>query len=266
MKLAIIGGGNMAQALARSLLQRTAPSVESLTVSEPDAQRRAACAALGALTTCANDAAARGAEVLILAVKPQVLPAVLDELAALPNITRTLIISIAAGRTTQFIEQRLPRAARVVRVMPNTPLMVGAGVSVLCAGRHATPADLDAAERIFSAGGITLRLPEQHFDTVTAVSGSGPAYFYLFVECLAQAGAAAGLPADIARTLACGVFTGAARLLEGGGQSPEQLRAAVTSPGGTTAAALASLQQGGLPELVRRAVDAARQRGAELAG
>ena len=270
--LGFIGGGNMAQAIIGSILRAAnAPPQSALiagphdiVVSEPDDPRRAACAALGVRAVWDN-AAAADADLLILAVKPQILPAALDSLRGRIDINRTVVISIAAGRPLAFIEQLLPPRARVVRVMPNTPLLVGAGISVLCAGAHATPADMTLAQRVFALGGRTLTLPESVFDAVTAVSGSGPAYFFLFTEALRAAGIAAGLPPDAADLLAHQTFVGAARLAESSGENPAKLREAVTSPGGTTAAALAIFENRALQSHVREAVAAATARGAQLA-
>lgn len=271
MKIGVIGGGNMAQAIIGGVLRAVADDPRKLPirgsadfiVSEPNDERRAACAALGVEAVWDN-AAAANCDVLILAVKPQILPAALDSLRGVLDIRRTLVVSIAAGRPIEFLESRLPPRTRVVRVMPNTPLLVGAGMSVLCGGSCAGVDDLSLAERIFAIGGKTSQLPEAMLDAVTAVSGSGPAYFFLLTEALRDAALAHGLPPDAAALLAAQTMIGAARLLETSGGTPQQLRDAVTSPGGTTAAALAVFEQGALRQLVNDAVAAATARGAEL--
>lgn len=253
----------MAQAIIAGLL-RTGWTGDAIVVSEPLAETRGDVAKLGVTAAWDNPRIARECDILLLAVKPQSMAAVLEEMR--PNITdrRPLVISIAAGKATAWIEARLPDGARVVRVMPNTPLMVRAGVSAMTLGRCATPDDLRVAGEIFTSGGTVVELAEHHFDAVTAVSGSGPAYFYRVVELLAAAGADCGLPPDIAQELARRTFIGAARLLEASGADPQELRRRVTSPGGTTAAALASFERDDLAGIVSRAVAAATARSEEL--
>ncbi|MBK8914109.1 MAG: pyrroline-5-carboxylate reductase [Phycisphaerales bacterium] len=264
MKLGFIGGGNMAQAILAAVLRAGIVKPGDVCVSEPDEARRAACERLGAVAGWDNAAAVAGADIVILAVKPQIMAEALRSITGGAAPPPALLVSIAAGRTTQWIESRAP-GARVVRVMPNTPLMAGAGVSAICRGSRADESDEAAVRRIFDAGGRTLVLPEALFDAVTAVSGSGPAYFYRLVECLASAGRAAGLSPRDAEMLATQTLIGAGRLLESGGVSVAELRAAVTSPGGTTAAALDSLERAGFESIVREAVLRAVERGAELA-
>ncbi|QOJ13953.1 MAG: pyrroline-5-carboxylate reductase [Planctomycetia bacterium] len=264
MKLGFIGGGNMAQATIAAVLRAGLAQRDNVRVSEPDEARRTACRHLGVIAAWDNAAVAAGADIVILAVKPQVMAEALRSMAASGQPPSALLVSIAAGITTRWIEAQVP-GARVVRVMPNTPLTVGAGVSVVCRGSRANDADETVVRRIFESGGVTLALPEDQFDAVTAVSGSGPAYFYELVECLSAAGAAEGLAPQAAELLARQTLIGAARLLEASGASAAQLRAAVTSPAGTTAAALESLDRSGFADIIRRAVQCAAARGAELA-
>lgn len=265
MKLGLLGGGNMATALVNGVLRAGSLRATQITVSEPDADRRAAISALGIRAVWDNAGVARDADVLILAVKPQQMDAVLDEIRGVIEPPRTLVVSLAAGKQTTDIEPRLPPHTRVVRVMPNTAIMVGAGMSVLCRGRAATDADLQSVQVLFDCCGETLRLDERQFDAVTAVSGSGPAYFYLFTEALTEAGRAAGLPAEAAEQLARQTLLGAGRLLVESGRSARELRTQVTSPGGTTAAALDVFEHERLRDIVRTAVAAATARGMTLA-
>lgn len=264
MKLGILGGGNMAQAIVAGLLHQGTLGAADILVSEPLAQSRDAIMKLGVSARWDNAGVAESCDALLLAVKPQIMGAVLDEIRPASTPERPLVISIAAGKTTAWIEARLPDGMRVVRAMPNTPLMVGAGVSVLAGGRHATTDDLRIAHSIFTAAGTVMELAEKHFDAVTAVSGSGPAYFFRLVELLAAAGTDCGLPSDAAQELALRTCIGAARLLEETGVSPQELRRRVTSPGGTTAAAIDSLDRDQLDRIMHRAVAAAAARSAEL--
>ncbi|MGE0480310.1 MAG: pyrroline-5-carboxylate reductase family protein, partial [Phycisphaerae bacterium] len=188
MKLGFVGGGNMATALVHGVLRAGAVRAADIVVSEPDAGRAAALGALGIRTVWDNTGVAREAEVLILAVKPQLMDSVLNETRAGLDPRRTLVASLAAGKRTSDIEARLPADARVVRVMPNTAIMVGAGMSALCRGRGASDADIAAVRVLFDCCGETVLLDERLLDAVTAVSGSGPAYFYLFTEALTEAG------------------------------------------------------------------------------
>jgi pyrroline-5-carboxylate reductase len=172
---------------------------------------------------------------------------------------------VAAGITTAAVEKHLAPRARVVRVMPNTPMLVGEGMSAVCAGAHATDDDLASAERLLGAVGQVVRLPESQLDAVTALSGSGPAYVFLLAEAMIDAGVLTGLPRPVASALAIQTILGSALMLRDSGQSPTLLREAVTSPGGTTAAALRKLEERGLRAAFIDALEAARDRSRELA-
>lgn len=265
MRVGFIGGGNLAGALAAGALRAGVIGAGDVTMSEPDDDRRAALRVLGVRAVWDNAEVARQSDLLILAVKPQQMNEALASVAAHLSPQRTLVVSIAAGVRIHQLETSLPRGARVVRVMPNTPLLIGSGMSVLCGGTHASKSDLARAESLFAAGGRTLILDESHFDAVTAVSGTGPAYFYYLVEALRDAGLKLGLPAEAAELLALQTFVGAAHLLEQTSETPDALRRMVTSPGGTTAAAIAKLQDGQFAELLSSAVGAAARRSQELA-
>ena len=203
------------------------------------------------------------ANVVVLAVKPQVLPEVLAEIAPAASPDR-LFISVAAGITCETIESALGGTATVVRAMPNTPALVQAGATVLAPGQHAGQADLDLARCIFEAVGIVEVLTESQMNAVTGLSGSGPAYVFVILESLADAGVKVGLPRPIALKLAAQTVMGAAKLLLDTNGHPGQLKDMVTSPGGTTIAGLHALEQGGLRTTLISAVEAATQRALEL--
>ncbi|MCL7465623.1 pyrroline-5-carboxylate reductase [Phaeovulum sp. NW3] len=204
--------------------------------------------------------------VVLVAVKPQMMGAALPQLAAMGG-GDTLFVTVAAGTTMATYEQVLGAATPLVRAMPNTPAAIGRGITAICGNAAARPADLDLAEGLLRAVGQVVRLEGEHqMDAVTAVSGSGPAYVFHLIEALAGAGEAEGLPPDLALHLARATVAGAGALAEASADTPAQLRINVTSPGGTTAAALAVLMdpETGFPALLRRAVKAAADRGREL--
>ncbi len=265
-RLAFIGGGNMATALVGGLVEDGWPA-QRIAVADPEAGRRAGLAGrFGVHTTPDNRSAAAEADVVVLAVKPQVLRGVCLGLAPTLQQTRPLVLSIAAGVRAEAIDRWLGGGQAVVRCMPNTPALVGAGATALVA-LPAVDADRRAlAERILRAVGVTVWLDDEALmDAVTALSGSGPAYFFLFMESLLEAGGELGLPPDVARLLTLQTALGAARLALESREDPAVLRQQVTSPGGTTERALAVLEDGGLRRLLRRAVASAAARSRELA-
>ncbi len=264
-QLGFIGGGNMATAIISGALRGGYCGPADVIVSEPDAERQRALREMGVEATWDNAEVARSAATLVLAVKPQVMSAALASLRGAFDPTRTRVISIAAGTRIASIAADLP-GARIIRVMPNTPLLVGAGMSVLCAGPGVSPADLQNATALFAASGQTLTLPEEAFDAVTAVSGSGPAYVFLLAEAMAEAGRREGLPEAAAAQLARQTIAGAGAMLAQSADTAAELRRKVTSPGGTTAAAIAALDAGGFGDLLVRAIAAATARGRELGG
>ena len=200
---------------------------------------------------------------IVLATKPQVFPQVLPGLADAVS-GDALVISIAAGIATEVIERALPAGARVVRTMPNTPALVGAGATAIAGGQHATEDDLALAERLFQSVGVAVRVDEPSIDAVTGLSGSGPAYVFAMIEALRDAGVREGLPEETAFLLASQTVLGAARLLVEEGERPEVLRERVTSPGGTTRAGLDALARAGFDNAIAGAVRAATRRSAEL--
>jgi len=265
-KIAFIGAGNMAEALIRGMIRRRLLAPEDIIAGEANPGRREQVEReLGIRVTADNREAVSAAGIIVLAVKPQSLDAVVEEIRG--KITPDhLVISILAGISTRRLEKELGPGARVVRVMPNTPALVGAGISVICAGRRAGEDALAAARTILEAVGEVRVLEEESIDAVTALSGSGPAYFFLFVEAMIRAGEKLGLPAPEAERLAGSTLAGAGRLLAESGRPAGELRRQVTSPGGTTEAALKVFRERGLFEIVEEAMRAAAGRSKELGG
>ncbi|XFC37949.1 pyrroline-5-carboxylate reductase [Stenotrophomonas indicatrix] len=263
--ITFIGGGNMARSLIAGLIRQGVPAAH-IHVAEPVAELREKLAADFCVQTHDNatDAAAHG-DTWLLAVKPQVLRDVCQSLQVLAQAQKPLVISIAAGITSPQLQRWLGGSLPVVRAMPNTPALLGAGVT----GLYATPA-VDAqqhaqAERVLASAGRTVWIDDEaQMDSVTAVSGSGPAYVFLLAEAMEAAGIAQGLPAEAARTLVVQTLLGASRMLDEAGESPAELRRRVTSPNGTTQAAIESFQAGGFEALVDKALRAAQVRGQEL--
>jgi pyrroline-5-carboxylate reductase len=264
--IGFIGGGNMARSLAGGLAD-SGWAPERIRIAEPDADKCAALSAeLGVACSPDNRAVARAADVLVLAVKPQVLHEACDGIAEAIQARHPLVVSIAAGVRSGDIERWLGGGVAVVRVMPNTPALVGSGASALYANARVSSEQRDRAESILRAVGVTAWLNDEALmDAVTALSGSGPAYFFLLMEALEDAGRGMGLDADTARLLTLETAFGAAKLALESDDSPADLRRRVTSPGGTTEAALERFEQGGLRRLVEQAVRAAAERGHSLA-
>lgn len=260
-----VGGGNMATALVKGFLAAGLYRAEQLCVSDVEAPKLAALRRrFKVVTTQDNTALVRNAKVIIIAVKPQIIDAVLASM--LPSVTpQKLFVSIAAGVTTARLEAGLGKAARVLRVMPNTPALLGKGMSVLVRGRHATPTDERLGLRLLRAVGQAIAVQDERLlDAVTGLSGSGPAYVYRFAEGLIAGGVAAGLTAALATQLTFQTLVGAAAMLQETGDTPEALRAAVTSPGGTTFAGLSDLERRGFKDAVAAAVVTATRRSEEL--
>jgi len=263
-ELGIIGVGNMGSAIVRGVVAAGVLPAGAIVLAEPLQGRREALRPLGVTVTADNTVAA-GCPRVLLAVKPQVLAGVLRDIAPLVPAD-ALVISIAAGIRSAAIDAQLKSRPRIVRVMPNTPLLVGAGVSAVAAGPRATQDDLAWTQRIFGACGTTIVVAEELMDAVTAVSGSGPAYFFYLIEAMIAAGMAEGLDRDVAASLATQTCAGAAKLLAQSGKSPQELRAAVTSPGGTTQRAIETLEAAGVQAALVQAVRNAAQRSRELGG
>ncbi|MFD8701638.1 pyrroline-5-carboxylate reductase [Kitasatospora sp. NPDC059648] len=262
-KIAFLGTGKIGEALLSGLLRAgKAPSDVLVTARRPE--RAAELAARYGVVAVSNAEAAKLADTLILAVKPQDMGTLLEELA--PHIgADRLVISAAAGVPTAWFEERLAAGTPVVRVMPNTPVLVDEGMSVISGGSHAREEHLARAEEIFSSVGKALRLPESQQDAATALSGSGPAYFYFLVEAMTDAGILLGLPRQVAHDLIVQSAIGASVMLRDSGEHPVKLREAVTSPAGTTIAAIRELENHGVRAALLGALEAARDRSRELA-
>ncbi len=264
VKLLVVGGGKMGSALIGGLVGQRFGEPGELGVVEPVPERRAALSLEyeGLVVVAAPEPGLVGADGgAVLAVKPDVAESACRVLGA-AGIPR--VLSIVAGLNTARLDAALPEGVRVVRAMPNTPALVGAGVSAMSGGSRAEAADLDWAEEVLSAVGTVVRLPERHLDAVTALSGSGPAYLFLVAEALIEAGVGAGLPRDVSTTLVVETFFGSAKLLTETRETPEALRAAVTSPGGTTAAGLRALEARAVRSAFFEAVASAAERSRNL--
>lgn len=263
-RIAFIGGGNMASAIIGGLIASgTAPG--DITVADPStAQRDAMAADHGVQTASDGVVACRAADTIVLAVKPQIIPAVAQNLVAELDLQRKLLISIAAGINLATLEELFGQIA-IVRTMPNTPALLRLGATGLFANDQTTPTQLAAATRITEAFGICVPVArEDLLDAVTAVSGSGPAYFFLMIEEMIRAGVALGLAEDDARALTLQTALGATTMAAKGDFAPDELRRRVTSPNGTTHAAITSLQDIGYGALIERAMTACRDRAIEL--
>jgi pyrroline-5-carboxylate reductase len=263
-KVAFIGGGNMAESLVRGLLRSGTTTPASIRVSDVLPAR------LGHLrrhyrlrTTSDNAEAAKGADILFLAVKPQDMDEALGKIA--PEVTDSqLVVSIMAGVPTKTIEARLGGRGRVVRVMPNAAALIGKGAAGVAGGKKARKGDIEMVVGIFQCVGRALAVDESHMDAVTGLSGSGPAYVALIVEALADGGVQMGLPRDTALMLAAQTVSGASEMILETGEHPARIKDMVASPGGTTIAGLAELEDGGLRGTLIRAVEAATYRSREL--
>ncbi len=264
LKIGFLGAGRMAVALAKGFVRSALVLPREIIAADPhESARKQFAAELGAATTAANAEAARFAEVLILATKPDQVAAALADVSGV--FTRNhLLISIAAGVTLARLEAALPAGARVIRVMPNTPVLVGAGASAFAPGKNATAADAELTKKLLSAVGLALPVKESLLDAVTGLSGSGPAYVYQFIEALSDGGVAAGLPREIATALAAQTVLGAAKMVLETGQHPGALKDQVTSPGGTTIEGLHELEKGRLRAIVISAVRAATEKSKKL--
>jgi pyrroline-5-carboxylate reductase len=263
-KIAFLGAGNMAEALIKGLLRSGIARPEDIvaTVRRPDRGEELRRAYPIAISTD-NATAAQNADIVVLAVKPQAMGKLL--VAVAPAIDhRQLVISVAAGVPIAALERKLGAGARIVRAMPNTPALVGAGATALARGEHATEQDLEIATALFDAVGITVAVDEGLLDAVTGLSGSGPAYVFLVIEALCDAGVKVGLPRYSALKLASQTLFGSAKLLIETGAHPGQLKDQVTSPGGTAIAGLHTLEAGGLRTTLINAVEAATERARQL--
>jgi pyrroline-5-carboxylate reductase len=263
--VAFLGGGKMGEALVSGLIRSGARTPEELMVTCRREERAHELAERhGVATTIVNPEAVEWADTLVLTVKPQDMEALLGQIGEHVRQDQ-LVISFAAGIRTTFIENVLRQDPPVVRVMSNVPVLVDEAMSVVSPGSRAEDAHLAVAEELLGAVGRVIRLPEVHQDAVTATSGSGPAYFFLLAEAMIEACILLGLSRDVASELIIQTMLGSAKMLRDTGKHPVELREMVTSPGGTTIAAIRHLEQAGVRAAFLNAIDAARQRSAELA-
>jgi pyrroline-5-carboxylate reductase len=261
-RVGAIGGGNMAEALLGGLL-RAGMAPHELVASDPDANRRAHLErALGVRTSASNAEVAAQSDFVVLCVKPGKLA---EASAGLPSGPGPLWLSILAGQTLAVLRKRLGPGARVLRAMPNTPGLIGAGISALAEDPERSADELGAAQAVLGALGEVVLVPEPLLDVVTGLSGSGPAYVFLFIEALTRAGIREGLSPEVSQTLVQATVLGAARLLRETGLPPALLRERVTSPGGTTQAGLTALADAGFEDALGAAVRAATARSRQLA-
>lgn len=264
-RIGFIGSGAMARALAGGLTSGGVPKTSVLASDPSEEQRSLFETEVGATAGSDNAALVAESDIVVLAVKPAIVGAVLNDLAGKPDLERPLWVSIAAGVMLETLGERLPSGARIVRAMPNTPALVGAAATAYCANPAAGDDDREMARALFESVGTTWSAPaESMLDAVTGLSGSGPAYVFLILEALSDAGVRMGLPRDAAHQLACQTVYGASRLAIETGRHPASLKDQVTSPGGTTIAGLEQLEAGGVRSALYSAVAAATTRSREL--
>ncbi len=262
-KVVFVGAGNMAEAIVSGMVTGGFCAPEKIIMTDVRPERLDDLAKEYRVSTSTDNRVVKNAEIVVLAVKPQLMTEVLVGIAPVLR-AETLIISIAAGIPTAKIEAELGGKHRVVRVMPNTPALVGQGASAIVSGINADEADLEIAEAILNCVGLTVRVEENDLDAVTALSGSGPAYVFYLLEGLLAAAEKMGLDKETARKLALKTVEGAARLMDDSGEAADVLRAKVTSKGGTTEAAIRSLDSAGVKQAIVQALLAAQTRSIEL--
>jgi pyrroline-5-carboxylate reductase len=267
-KLGFIGGGNMAEALLKGLLASSSIGPKDILVSDLFSERLEYLKKeYKVKTTDNNRKLVQKSDILILAVKPQAVKKVLESFSDLVDSNK-IIISVAAGISVNFIEDALGSERKknisIIRTMPNTPALVQEGVTAICGGEHSTKRDLKVAHYIFKAIGETVDIEEIHMDAVTGLSGSGPAYVFMIIEALSDAGVKVGLSREVSNTLTIQTILGSAKLARDGGKHPGELKDMVTSPGGTTISGLHMLEEGGVRNALMNAVEMATQRSREL--
>lgn len=261
--IGFIGVGVMGQAIIKSLLVKST-TADQICVADKVVEKAQEVSLNFKVSLKSISEIGQSCEVILLAVKPQDLEKVLSELKASVK-SDTLVVSIAAGKTIKFIEENLGSMNPVIRVMPNTPAVIGKGVSVIATGTYANAEHLEIVNEIFASTGLVIQIPEDKLNAVTALSGSGPAYFFTFIEAMVNAGMELGLTREISTTLSIETISGAAAMLKESGLDAATLRTNVTSPNGTTAAALEVFSQNSLEKIVLQAMSAAEKRAQELA-
>lgn len=262
--LAVLGAGKLGETLIRGMLDAGVVRRERVTVTAAHPERvEKLCSELGVCGSASNLEAALGADLVLLAVKPQQVPLVLSEMRAELKPPR-ILISVAASVSTSFIEKHLDHAVPVIRAMPNTPSLLRKGMTAVCAGSHAGPSHLEIARSIFGAVGRTVTVDEKHMDAVTGLSASGPAFIYIVIESLAEGGVKVGLPRDVATELAAQTVLGAGAMVLETGEHPAKLKDLVTTPAGCTIDGILELEDGGLRVTLIKAVVRATRRAREL--
>jgi pyrroline-5-carboxylate reductase len=262
-RVAIVGAGNMGVALMKGMIDSRGVPPENIVVSNKRAERSRALAEKYGVGVAANNLeCARGADVVLVSVKPQIFVRVLEEISEV--VSNALLISVAAGISTRRIETVLGGSPRVIRSMPNTPAVIKEGATAISGGLHASDEDVELARTIFQKIGRVVVVDEVHLDAVTGLSGSGPAYIFLIIEAFADAGVKVGLTREVAMELAVQTIQGSARMLQLTQEHPGKLKDQVTSPGGTAIAGLHTLEAGGLRTTIMNAVEAATNRAKEL--
>ncbi len=261
--IGFVGAGNMAEAMIRGLLRGEVFKPKQIAASAPREERQRELAEKYGIRATGDNRDAARQSIVVLSVKPQILSRVLDEIAEAVS-SEAFVISIAAGVPVAAVQAKLRPGTRVVRAMPNTPALVDAAATAIARGEHASESDLDDAKRIFDAIGITVVLDESQLDAVTGLSGSGPAYVFLILEALSDAGVKVGLSRRTAQLLAAQTLLGSAKLLIETNEHPGRLKDMVTSPGGTAITGLHTLEHGGVRTTLMNAVEAATRRSREL--
>jgi pyrroline-5-carboxylate reductase len=261
--IGFIGAGNMAEAMLRGLLRGNDFAPGQVSASAPRQERVEELRAKYGIEATTDNHVPASAEIVVLSVKPQIMSRVLDEVASTIS-PDALVISIAAGVPVSTIQSRLAGGTRVIRAMPNTPALVDAAATAIAGGEHVRESDLAEAKRIFDAIGITVILEESQLDAVTGLSGSGPAYVFLILEALSDAGVKVGLSRRTSQLLAAQTLLGSAKLLLETNEHPGRLKDMVTSPGGTAITGLHTLENGGVRTTLMNAVEAATKRSREL--
>ncbi|XP_059174369.1 pyrroline-5-carboxylate reductase 1, mitochondrial-like [Physella acuta] len=259
-----IGGGRMAQAMAKGFISSGLVRAKNILVSDNSQQMLSMVGEIGVNTTMSNKEVVENSELIVIAVKPNIVAPILKEVAGVVSPDKHLFVSIAAGVTIRSIEQNLPAGTRVVRVMPNTPALVQAGAAVMASGSSALPDDVILVQELLRTIGICEESPEYLLDAVTGVSGSGPAYAFAAIESLSDGGVKMGLPRELATKLAAQTLLGAAKMVLETGKHPGQLKDEVCSPAGTTIAAMHVLEKKGFRGILMDAVEAATLRAKEL--
>lgn len=265
MKLGVIGAGNMATAIIQGVLRAGVVEAGDLYVSDLDAGKIERMGKLGVNAGADNGAVLHNADVIVFAVKPDVYPMVLDQASKIDGIERKLLISIAPGVTVEAVKAHFTTPVKVIRTMPNTPAMVGEGMTMLCGEAPVEEADFAAAETVFGAVGKTARLPEKLMDGAVALNGSSPAYVYLFIEAMADAAVGSGIPRALAYEAAAQSVLGSAKMVLETGQHPGALKDNVCSPAGTTIEAVKVLEEKGFRSSVIAAMDACTEKTRKMA-